>query len=279
MEITTLPKFSQATSLKDVIGNIEVLFEKAGIVPKWGDEIENALSVSFLGFKTILTISNRGPTIEIRIFSPDDPETRDFCLGIVIANDSEKGGVGSYIEQLGISDGTQECPIPKIKGGTWLVMLAKTLLCLLGVRYSHLDDDSSIKCQNGFAKLVLLRTFQGIYKRWYENFGFKSDKDITEDMKALHDYPASTIISELKSSSDKRGFYSLRDKRSILVDILTEYPPANKNLGEYMYGLWTAECTKYIELQSLLMYGSGGWSKYVNKIFETTELSNENVCI
>ena len=209
MDLLSINRSAPATTIEDVFKNINTLFTSIGIIPVWGNHIENTMELSYLGYTIILTIlwfisRNDSNKIVIRIYPTDRsydldlPEDEEkLCLDINIMYDNQQQVVNAYIAQIAID---KKCQIPQTKGGPWLVNFAKKFLCVIGVRHSHLDDQSHLTCDGSTnsGSLILLRSFQGIYDSWYSKFGFKpkNTSNLPNAMMKLHDYPAKSIFTE-----------------------------------------------------------------------------------
>lgn len=186
----------------------------------------------------------------------------DPCLRINISNLRKS----AYIETVGIDP---SCKIPQSHGGSWLIRMANSFLCSIGVGEAFVDDDARLTCGTYKPKIILLRIFQGRYSGWYENFGYKPDFYRTEGnktkalkaMQQLHDLPA----RELYRQSDP-------------LLLSEKYPPGNLNLGDYMISIWNEDCSDYSRLESFLRSTDGSWSPLIETIDRLDRLTNDELC-
>src|SRR3972149_2742729 len=132
------------------------------------DEESYEVPYIFRGFKTMLyVVKTEGSDYEIYIQDLRDREL--FCLHLFI-NSMDCQAILEYIRTEG-----RKCPIPKERGGTWIMELVDKLMCEIGIEYIKLVDASEIICpiDNQTVDLTMLRLYQG-RRSWYENFGYKN---------------------------------------------------------------------------------------------------------
>lgn len=209
----------------------------------------------FQNFKTSLKLSYDQIYERFTIRIEDEEET-DYCLTIVLYDTSSPIECIAEIENL-----TMEinCPIPKVRGGTWIMQLVDDLMCHLNVKHLTLVDLATIRCptNNHEVNLAMLRIYGGS-KSWYENFGyFSSTAHYNQAILEYISSPISDLQTILESPLHEPKLKSLENLRKSAHETMSLYPPVkNQSLGEYMTLLWNRDCREYLNVENFLRESS-----------------------
>ena len=217
----------------------------------------------YKGYDIECTINRSDTKLKIKIVGK-----KGDCLEFLIYNYNDNRKKYACIDLISISD--NECPLSKEieKKGTFLLSMVDEICKQLEVNTLKLTDGSYIKCKKN--EITVGLQFLSLMKygfSWYERNGFSYEdekvRDTVNKIREIRNKPISEIRDYFKSLVDdlvsdigqvKYDFQGVEDKIKIMLNIISEYEKANENsnLYQFLTYLWDNDCSKYVDVISVL---------------------------